>query len=97
MKKSKVVKVGNISFSNDLNIKIIIGPCQIESRNHALETCSEINEICEKLNLKYVYKSSYDKANRSSHTSARGIGIDKGIEILNEIKNKYKNYLNYYF
>ena len=89
MKKNKVVDIGNIPFSNDLDIKIILGPCQIESRNHAIETCSEINEICEKLNLKYVYKSSYDKANRSSHTSARGIGIEKGIDILYEIKSKY--------
>ena len=89
MKKNKVVDIGNVSFSNDLDIKIILGPCQIESRNHAMETCSEINEICGKLNIKYVYKSSYDKANRSSHTSARGIGIDKGIDILNEIKSKY--------
>ena len=85
MKKNKIVDVGNIPFSNDLDIKIILGPCQIESRNHAMETCSEINEICEKLNLKYVYKSSYDKANRSSHTSARGIGIDKGIDIIVDI------------
>ena len=84
------VNVGKICFSNDSEIKLILGPCQIESRIHALETCAEINEICSKLKLKFVYKSSFDKANRSSHSSSRGVGLKKGIEILDEVKEKFK-------
>ncbi len=83
------VKVKNINFSNDLPIKLIAGPCQIESRDHALDTCSEIKEITKKLDFEFVYKSSFDKANRSSHESARGVGIKKGLDILSEIKEKF--------
>jgi len=87
--KSFEVKVGKINFSNKKKVKLIAGPCQIESRDHAMEVCSEINEICKKLNIEFVYKSSFDKANRSSYKSPRGIGIKKGLEILMEIKEKY--------
>ena len=87
--KNFEVKVGKINFSNRKKIKLIAGPCQIESRDHAMEICSEINEICQKLSIEFVYKSSFDKANRSSHESSRGIGIKKGLEILSEIKEKY--------
>ncbi len=90
MAKSFNINVGEISFSNDSEIKLILGPCQIESRTHALETCAEINEICSKLKLEFVYKSSFDKANRSSHSSPRGVGLKKGIEILDEVKDKFK-------
>ncbi len=83
------VKVGKIVFSNNEKMKLIAGPCQIESRDHAMETCSEINEICKKLDLEFIYKSSFDKANRTSIRGARGIGLEKGIKILSEIKEKY--------
>ena len=92
LKKNKIheVNVGKIKFSNSEKIKLIAGPCQIESRDHAIEICSKINEICKKLNLEFVYKSSFDKANRSSYESARGVGIKKGIDILSEVKEKFK-------
>ena len=90
MVKSYNVNVGNICFSNDSAIKFILGPCQIESRMHALETCAEINEICSKLKLEFVYKSSFDKANRSSQSSSRGVGLREGMEILNEVKEKFR-------
>ena len=83
------VKVGKIVFSNNEKMKLIAGPCQIESRDHAMETCSEINEICKKLDLEFIYKSSFDKANRTSIGSARGVGLEKGVKILSEIKEKY--------
>ena len=93
MKKNNLknfeVKVGKVNFSNRKKIKLIAGPCQIESRDHAMEICAEINDICQKLGIEFVYKSSFDKANRSSHESSRGVGIKKGLEILSEIKEKY--------
>ena len=66
-----------------------MGPCQIESKSHAFDICSEINNLSEKLDFKFVYKSSFDKANRSSHSSKRGVGIKKGLEILSMIKEKF--------
>ena len=87
MKKVKVAK--DMVFSNKEPIKFILGPCQIESKNHAFEICSEIQNLSKKLDFKYVFKSSYDKANRTSHKSKRGLGIKKGLEILGLIKDKF--------
>ena len=83
------VKINGTEFSNNSPIKLIAGPCQIESRDHAMETCSEIIEICSKINIEFVYKSSFDKANRSSHKTSRGVGLTKGLEILSEIKQEF--------
>jgi len=66
----------------------ILGPCVIESRNFALETAFAIKEIAEHLSLPVIYKSSYDKANRTSITSPRGPGLDEGLAILAEVKEK---------
>ena len=71
----KKIKINNeLSFSNDSDIKFILGPCQIESQSHALDVCEEIAKLSKKLNFKFIYKSSFDKANRSSHKSKRGVG-----------------------
>ena len=67
MKKFSVnckVNDNNIEFNNSLPMKLVAGPCQIESRDHAFSICSEINEIASKLSIQYIYKSSFDKANR---------------------------------
>ena len=88
MKKIKITN--EISFSNDSDIKFILGPCQIESKSHAFDICDEITKLSKKLNFKFIYKSSFDKANRSSHKSKRGVGIKKGLEILSKVKEKYK-------
>ena len=72
MKRVKIKK--NFFFSNSDEVKFILGPCQIESRLHALDICSEIDVLSKKLDFKYVYKSSFDKANRTSHISKRGVG-----------------------
>ena len=65
---------------------LIAGPCVIESRQMALDTAGQLQEICRELNLPFIYKSSYDKANRSSGKSFRGFGLDAGLKILGEVK-----------
>jgi 2-dehydro-3-deoxyphosphooctonate aldolase (KDO 8-P synthase) len=65
---------------------LIAGPCVIESRQMALDTAGQLQEICRSLNLPFIYKSSYDKANRSSGKSFRGFGLDAGLKILSEVK-----------
>jgi 2-dehydro-3-deoxyphosphooctonate aldolase (KDO 8-P synthase) len=86
----KKVKIKNdFFFSNSEEIKFILGPCQIESRSHAFNICSEIDVLSKKLDFKYVYKSSFDKANRTSHKSKRGVGLKKGLDILAEVGEKF--------
>ena len=67
---------------------LIAGPCVIESRDMAFETAGALKEICAELGIPFIYKSSYDKANRSSGTSYRGMGMDKGLEILADVKKQ---------
>jgi 2-dehydro-3-deoxyphosphooctonate aldolase (KDO 8-P synthase) len=69
---------------------LIAGPCVIESRQLALDTAGALKEICGELDVPLIYKSSYDKANRSSGKSFRGMGIDKGLDILNDVKSQIK-------
>ncbi len=87
LQKVKIKK--NFFFSNDSELKFILGPCQIESKNHAFEICSEIYNLSKKLDFKFIYKSSFDKANRTSHQSKRGVGLNKGLDILEQIKEKF--------
>lgn len=79
-------------FNIDLNTPffLIAGPCVIESEGLALETAGILKEITAKLNIPFIYKSSFDKANRSSHTSFRGLGLEKGLAILEKVKNDIK-------
>ena len=72
----------------DKPLFLIAGPCVVESRQMALDTASVLKEICKELDVPFIYKSSYDKANRSSGKSYRGLGMDKGLEILAEVKKK---------
>ena len=67
---------------------LIAGPCVIESREMALETAEQLKEICAELAIPFIYKSSYDKANRSSGKSYRGMGMEKGLAILAEVREK---------
>ncbi|MDX1900412.1 MAG: 3-deoxy-8-phosphooctulonate synthase [Gammaproteobacteria bacterium] len=67
---------------------LIAGPCVIEGEQFALDTAGQLKEITDKLNIPFIYKSSFDKANRSSGKSFRGLGIEKGLEILSTVKNK---------
>ncbi|MCB8820719.1 3-deoxy-8-phosphooctulonate synthase [Microvirga rosea] len=84
-----VVEAGSVRFGNHLPLSIIAGPCAIESRDHALEMASALKEITAKLGIGLVYKSSFDKANRTSIASARGIGIEKALSIFSEVKEKF--------
>ena len=83
-----VVPVGPVRFGNHLPLAIIAGPCAMESRHHALETASALKETASKIGLGLVYKSSFDKANRTSAASARGIGLDKALTVFAEIKER---------
>ncbi|MCC9622979.1 3-deoxy-8-phosphooctulonate synthase [Thalassospira sp. MA62] len=82
----KTVKVGNIEIANDKPFAVLAGPCAIESRQHALEMSAALKELSEGLGFGLVYKSSFDKANRTSANSKRGVGLSEGLDILNEVK-----------
>ena len=84
-----VVEAGNVRFGNHLPLSIIAGPCAMESRDHALEMAAALKEIAGRLGLGLVYKSSFDKANRTSISSARGIGLDKALSVFAEVKEKF--------
>jgi 2-dehydro-3-deoxyphosphooctonate aldolase (KDO 8-P synthase) len=84
-----VVEAGSVRFGNHLPLSIIAGPCAMESRDHALEMAAALKEIAGKVGLGLVYKSSFDKANRTSISSARGIGLDKALSIFAEVKERY--------
>jgi 2-dehydro-3-deoxyphosphooctonate aldolase (KDO 8-P synthase) len=80
------VNVGKISFGNALPLALIAGPCALESRDHALEMASALKEITAKVGIGFVYKTSFDKANRTSAKSNRGIGLDDALPIFAEIR-----------
>ncbi len=82
-----VVSAGPVKFGNDLPIAIIAGPCQLESRSHALEVASALKEIAGRLKIGLVYKTSFDKANRSSGSASRGIGLAQALPIFAEIRS----------
>ena len=78
----------NIDIGNDKPFFLIAGPCQIESKEHAYKMASSIKEITTKLNIPFIYKSSFDKANRTSLHGKRGAGLEKRMEIFDYIKGK---------
>ena len=80
------VRIGDLEIGQNLPFVLIAGPCQIESRDHALETAAALCDICGERELGLIYKSSFDKANRTSGDSARGVGFARGIEILAEVR-----------
>ena len=80
------VAVDDVTFGADLPFVLICGPCQIESRDHALRMAEAIARDCAAAGVPLVFKSSYDKANRTSLACARGVGIDEGLRILADIR-----------
>src|SRR5262245_34320681 len=84
---SPVVAVGQARFGNALPLALIAGPCALESREHALETATALKEIAARLGIGLVYKTSFDKANRTSARSARGIGLDAALPIFADIRS----------
>jgi 2-dehydro-3-deoxyphosphooctonate aldolase (KDO 8-P synthase) len=79
--------INQISISNSNKLFLIAGPCQIESLDHSQQIAGKIKEICDSLDIGLIYKSSFDKANRSSINTKRGVGIEQGLQILNSVKH----------
>ena len=84
--KPRHVSVGKVILGNDLPLALIAGPCLLESRSHALEMAGALAETTAKLGIGLIYKTSFDKANRTSGESPRGVGLDKGLPILAEVR-----------
>ena len=89
MSTQKTVMVGDVPFGGDNPIAFIMGPCQLENRDHAMMIAERVANACAPTGSKFVFKTSYDKANRSSITSARGIGMDEGLRILGEVRDTF--------
>jgi len=85
---NSIVTVGRVRLSNSLPLALIAGPCVLESRMHALETASALVDIAARLGIGLIYKTSFDKANRTSAASARGLGLDQALAIFAEIREK---------
>jgi 2-dehydro-3-deoxyphosphooctonate aldolase (KDO 8-P synthase) len=85
---NRIVAVGTARFGNTLPLMLIAGPCALESRDHALEMASALKELTAKAGIGFVYKTSFDKANRTSGKSQRGLGLDGALPIFAEIRQK---------
>ena len=84
--KPRHVSIGSLTVGNDLPLALIAGPCQMESRDHAIQTASILKDLCTKAGIGLIYKTSFDKANRTSVSTARGIGIEESRPIFAEIR-----------
>jgi 2-dehydro-3-deoxyphosphooctonate aldolase (KDO 8-P synthase) len=82
------ITLGTVTFGNNQPLSLIAGPCQMESRDHALMMATRLKEICTRLNIGLVYKSSFDKANRTSLKGKRGMGLAKSLAVFDEIKSQ---------
>lgn len=85
----KMIDIGDVQIANDKPFVLIAGPCVLESREHALEICGTLAEMAAKLGIGLIYKTSFDKANRTSLDSPRGIGLEQGLPILAEVREVY--------
>lgn len=83
------INIKDIEISNKTQLTFIGGPCAIESLDHCFFMCEQIKKICEKLKINYIFKSSFDKANRSSYSGNKGVGIGEGLNILGEVKRNF--------
>ena len=83
----KHVNVGDLTIANDQPLTVIAGPCQLESLDHAQMIAGKMKEACDAAGAQYVFKASYDKANRTSVSGKRGLGIDEGLKVLGAVKN----------
>jgi 2-dehydro-3-deoxyphosphooctonate aldolase (KDO 8-P synthase) len=83
------VKVGDVVFANDQRFSLIAGPCQMESREHAFEVAGRLKDICAGLGIGLVYKSSFDKANRTSLSAQRGMGLEKSLDVFADLKAEF--------
>lgn len=83
------LKIGNVAVGNDLPFILIGGPCQIETKDHAVALAGKIFEIAKELGIPYIFKASFDKANRTSINGKRGIGLEKALDVFAEVKKLY--------
>ena len=86
--QNKIVNCNGIEIANNKKITLIAGPCQLESESHAMDMSGKIKEITSKLNIGFVYKTSFDKANRTSLKGKRGIGLESSLPIFDKIKKE---------
>jgi 2-dehydro-3-deoxyphosphooctonate aldolase (KDO 8-P synthase) len=89
LSEQRVVRAGGVEIGNFLPFVLIAGPCQIESVGHALEVAAALDEICTAADVPLIYKSSYDKANRTSAAAPRGVGMQRGLAILAEVRQRF--------
>jgi 2-dehydro-3-deoxyphosphooctonate aldolase (KDO 8-P synthase) len=89
IRPNAVVKLKSVVIGNALKLAIIAGPCQLESRGHAFDMAGALKEICEKAGVGLVYKTSFDKANRTSANTARGMGLENALPIFADIRDKF--------
>lgn len=89
MKPNSIVAAGNVQFSNHGRLSLIAGPCQMESRDHAFMMAGRLKEICSRLDIGLVYKSSFDKANRTSLNGKRGMGLEKSFAVFSDIRQHF--------
>jgi len=82
----QIVETGRLAIGNDCPLTVIAGPCQLESRDHALMIARTMAEACDKAGAGFVFKGSYDKANRTSLSGVRGLGMDEGLQVLADVK-----------
>ena len=87
--QSRTIDIGPLRIANDLPFTLIAGPCAMESRDHAMETAAALTELCARLGVGLIYKTSFDKANRTSAEAARGIGMDKALPIFAELRERF--------
>ena len=85
----KTIKLASIEIANDRPFTLIAGPCQMESREHAFDMCGALVEITGKLGIPFIYKSSYDKANRTSLSGVRGMGLEKALPVFADLKKEF--------
>ena len=88
--KQKIIKISNFKVANNLPLTLIAGPCQLESQTHAFKMVDRIQRIAKKLKINFIYKTSFDKANRTSLSGKRGLGLEKSMAIFDQIKKKFK-------
>ena len=89
VKPDTTVKLGSVEVGNAKKLSIIAGPCQLESRAHAFDMAGALKEACDKLGVGLIYKTSFDKANRTSASSERGIGLEKALPIFADIRKEF--------
>jgi 2-dehydro-3-deoxyphosphooctonate aldolase (KDO 8-P synthase) len=88
---NKIVSIGNVRFGNDLPLTLIAGPCQMESRDHAFQMAGALKEICKRVGIGLVYKTSFDKANRTALSGKRGAGLADALPVFANLPTRCRS------